>query len=79
MNLTLLKLAAKLPSLFVAVAEALPEGVTADEAESIALNTDLGDLKVKVKGHDIIDDETQSMLQAALARIVVNITVALHG
>lgn len=60
------------------VLAALDDGISADEAEDIALAAFEGeDLSVRVKGADILDDVAQAHLIAAVARLARNVVAAL--
>ncbi len=73
----LAKLGPLILSVVMDVVSAIPDGITADEAESIAVNAFGGeDFKIAVKGVDIIDDETQAALLKAVARIARNLVSA---
>jgi hypothetical protein len=57
---------------------ALPGGITADEAEAIAVAELAGeDIKIKINGIDVIDEGAEKHFEAALARVARNITHAL--
>lgn len=62
------------------VAKAVEDGdISADEAAELAETVSIqsGDLKLRVKGKDIIDDEAQSLLAKACGRIARNAIEAL--
>lgn len=75
---------AKLGPVLVGVATkvvaALPNGISAAESETIAASAFEGeDIKVKVNGVDVIDDETQAYLVKGLARFGRNLFAAVTG
>ncbi len=71
------KIAALAPSLVVKIMEVIPDGVTADEAEALAVQALGGeDIKIMIKGTDVLDDETQAHLLAFVARAVRNVVSA---
>lgn len=75
---------AKLGPVLVGVATkviaALPGGISADEAEAVAASAFEGeDVKVTVRGVDVIDTETQAYLVKALARFGRNLFDAVTG
>lgn len=61
------------------VVSSLTGGVTADEAQALAegASAEAGDIKVKVKGVDIVDDEAQKLLAGFIGRVVRNAVTAL--
>lgn len=60
------------------VMAALPDGVSAEEAEKIAVDAIADeDLRVMVKGVDVLDERAQELLAAFLARVTRNVTEAL--
>lgn len=69
-------LGAALPGHILAIAAGLlPKldgGLSAEEAEALAvqLSKEAGDLKVKVKGQDIVDDKAQEHFAAGVGRVV---------
>lgn len=74
------KLAALVPAVLAKVLSVLPDGVTADEAEAIALTAlDGEDIKILIRGIDVLDDESERHLIAFTARTVRNIVVAATG
>lgn len=63
------------------VSTALADGsLSLDEVESVAVaaSTEAGDLKVKVNGVDIIDDQAQTHLAAFVGRIAGGLVGALR-
>lgn len=62
-----------------AVIKAVEGGVTAEEAEAVAVqvSTEAGDLKVKVKGQDIVDAEAQAHFAAGFGRVVAKVVSVL--
>jgi hypothetical protein len=73
----LAKLGPMLMSVVTQVIAAIPGGITADEAEKIATQALADeDLKIMVKGVDIIDPETQEALLTVVARIARNVVSA---
>lgn len=63
---------------FADVAEAMQDGqISADEAGDLVSAQDYGNLKVKIKGTDIVDDETQELIEEAVGRIARNAVQAL--
>ena len=78
------RVAATLPAFVLKVgskvATALADGtITIDEAQAVAVeaSTDAGDLRVKVNGQDIIDDEAQTHLAAFVGRVAGGLVTAL--
>jgi hypothetical protein len=65
-------LASFVPQIANEVADAIKDGrITADEAESFARElSESRDLRVKIKGIDVLDDEAQAHLAACIARVV---------
>lgn len=55
-------------------------GITADEAQDIGLSVLEGEnLRVNVRGHDVLDTECEQLLGQLVARLARNIVVALQG
>ncbi len=80
-GLALAKVLAIVPGLLSKVLDAMGDSaVTADEAEGIAL-TALADedVKILIKGMDVLDDKSEDMLVGLVARIVRNVVAAATG
>lgn len=67
----LAKLGAIATKIGIDILAAIPGGVQPDEAEALARKALSGeDIKIKVKGVDVLDDVAQGHLAAAIARVV---------
>lgn len=76
----LAKIAALAPSLIAKVLSVIPDGVSADEAEALAVAALGGeDIRVMIRGVDVLDDETQAHLVSFVARAVRNVIAAATG
>jgi hypothetical protein len=74
------KIAALAPALVGKVLSVIPDGVSADEAEALAVEALGGeDIRVMIRGVDVLDDETQAHLVAFVARAVRNVIDAATG
>lgn len=74
------KIAALAPALVGKVLAVIPDGVSADEAEALAVEALGGeDIRVMIRGVDVLDDETQAHLVAFVARAVRNVIAAATG
>jgi len=78
----ILGLASHVPAVVSIVFDAASDGdVTVEDAQTIAAraSAELGDLRVNVRGVDIVDNKAQRQLSKALGRIGWNLAQALKG